>query len=93
MKVNLYTTSGCHLCELAITLLEDMVRAGEIMEIKEIEIANSEILIQEYGTRIPVVAIHEEELDWPFEIPALKKLIKKYKIQKSIKPADKDLIK
>ena len=79
MKVNLYTTSGCHLCELAVTLLEDMVRAGKIREIEEVEIANSEILIQEYGTRIPVVAIDEEELDWPFEIPALEKLIKKTK--------------
>lgn len=81
VKVLLYTTLGCHLCEDAMDLLkqyrtqqvtEPMAEnAGtEEIEIEEIEISESESLVESYGLRIPVISkLHtSEELDWPFTL-------------------------
>ena len=60
----LYTTSGCHLCEQAETLLQS---AGASVEM--VEIADDEALLERYGARIPVLrhAQTGRELDWPFD--------------------------
>ncbi len=60
----LYTTSGCHLCEQAETLLQS---AGASVEM--VEIADDEALLERYGVRIPVLrhAQTDRELDWPFD--------------------------
>ena len=60
----LYTTSGCHLCEQAETLLQS---AGASVEM--VEIADDEALLERYGARIPVLRHRETggELDWPFD--------------------------
>lgn len=62
----LYTTSNCHLCEQALELLTSQ----QNIDLTLIEIADSDALIDLYGTRIPV--LHNEsnaaELDWPFNL-------------------------
>jgi hypothetical protein len=63
ISLKLYTTSNCHLCEQAITLLEQ-----ENIALTLIEIADSDALIALYGTRIPVLQRFDNsaELNWPF---------------------------
>lgn len=62
---NLYTTSHCHLCELALQLALKHI-SPELINL--IEIANSNELIELYGTRIPVLTHTDSfaELSWPF---------------------------
>ena len=62
----LYGTLGCHLCEQALELITPLV-ASEY-DLVEIDISDSDELIERYGVRIPVVAIQgcEAEIGWPF---------------------------
>ncbi len=64
----LYTTVGCHLCDLAKEQLEPLLDAFSF-KIVEVEIADDDILLEKYGVRIPVVKInhHNNELAWPFD--------------------------
>lgn len=63
----LYTTAGCHLCELAEEIVSvHLVAYGLVLE--RIEIARSPALMERYGVRIPVLRLEGEsaELGWPF---------------------------
>ena len=61
--LTLYTTSGCHLCEHAETILE---AGGHLFE--AVDIADDLDLIERYGVRIPVVRDGAgRELGWPFD--------------------------
>ena len=67
IKVLLFTTSGCHLCELAEAMIWSVGAEPEL-----IEIADDDQLFECYGLRIPVLALalHDEpsqELGWPFD--------------------------
>lgn len=65
VQLNLYTTSNCHLCEYAAELLASI----DNIALTYIEIADSDILISLYGTRIPVLQKFDtpsDELNWPF---------------------------
>ena len=74
MIVNLYTTLGCHLCDEALTLVRQLQSTGLTIEIREIEIADSDKLMSAYGVRIPVITSDNSEGDigWPFTIEELK---------------------
>jgi hypothetical protein len=69
----LYGTLGCHLCEQAKTMLEQVLAYLESRGITaimvEVDIADSDELMQQYGLRIPVLKnqVKDEELGWPFE--------------------------
>ncbi len=67
--IELMTTSGCHLCEQALALLQQLQRDGLDIDIVEVEISLSETLTDEYGIRIPVLRRSgvSEELGWPFD--------------------------
>ncbi|TQV75602.1 glutaredoxin family protein [Aliikangiella marina] len=73
--VSLYTTAGCHLCEQAeamfLYLQQNHEQVNNNFELQEIEIANSEALVELYGVRIPVLAVGDNELGWPFELEEL----------------------
>ncbi len=68
MRVTLYTTLGCHLCEDALNLLRDLQATHPEFTIHQVEISESELLLALYGVRIPVVATghREGDLGWPF---------------------------
>ncbi len=68
MRVRLYTTAGCHLCEQAMALLALARGDGFAFDICEVEISESESLMEIYGVRIPVLALdgRSDELGWPF---------------------------
>jgi hypothetical protein len=71
----LYHTSGCHLCEKARDLLWPFLSSCQI-SLVEIDIAESDLLIESYGIRIPVlVSSSGTELDWPFDQEQIVSLI------------------
>ncbi len=79
MKLTLYSTQDCHLCEQAADLLKQVT---EKFDLEHVDIAGSadpaqsKILVEKYGIRIPVIKSGlGEELDWPFDLEMLEKFI------------------
>lgn len=72
----LYTTAGCHLCELAKELLWPILHQ-QGLRLQEIDIAESDEMIDRYGIRIPVLVSTSggEELGWPFDEKQIGKFI------------------
>jgi glutaredoxin len=54
--VTLYGKPGCHLCDDAKTVIEQ-VRTGHEFELEEVDITVDPGLFRLYGERIPVVAV------------------------------------
>lgn len=69
MKVFLYSTVGCHLCEQAKAILWPLLQHYQYC-LSEIDIAASDKLIERYGIKIPVLAVenYDAELNWPFTV-------------------------
>jgi glutaredoxin len=63
-SVVLYARDGCHLCDEARRVIED-IRGTVRFDFAEIDIETDDTLIRDYGIRIPVVTVDGEEL---FEI-------------------------
>jgi len=63
-----YSTSGCHLCDMAWEILAPLITQLPL-RLEEVDIAESDELIERYGVKIPVVKFDEnnEELGWPFD--------------------------
>jgi hypothetical protein len=70
--IQFYTTSACHLCELAEAMLDEIN-----LTVQMIEIANDDDLVTRYGTAIPVLKRLDTkaELNWPFSTSDILKLI------------------
>lgn len=68
----LYTTAGCHLCELALALLSQAAPAQLLedagIDLQLVDVANDTELFERYGVRIPVIQVASkgQELGWPF---------------------------
>lgn len=63
----LYTTAGCHLCELADAILQNLASQYQLTIIPT-EIGDDDDLVERYGIRIPVVQFTDNtEIGWPFE--------------------------
>ena len=65
----LYSTLGCHLCEVAADLISQTTN----LDFDVIDIADNDELMARYGVRIPVLAYQggSEELGWPFDAEQL----------------------
>lgn len=65
-SLKLYSTSSCHLCEKAIAILTGL--GSYDFSWQEVEIFDSDSLMEQYGTRIPVLLNCDsgQELNWPF---------------------------
>lgn len=72
--IQLYTTSACHLCELAEGMLQELNLA-----VQTIEIADDDALIARYGISIPVLKRldTQAELRWPFSISDIGQFLSK----------------
>ena len=74
-SIKLFTTSGCHLCEQAASmvsyLLANNPQMAKKFQLKEVEIANDDELLEQYGVRIPVLLVENQELGWPFDFQEL----------------------
>ena len=66
--IYLYTTLGCHLCEIAESMVQSRKEAFAI-DLVPVEISDDDALVEQYGVSIPVLkkAENEEELGWPFD--------------------------
>ncbi len=76
MKLQLYTTLGCHLCEQAESMLQQLdEQADKNFSWEAVEIAVSDAMVENYGERIPVIkrADTEEEIGWPFTLQQLER--------------------
>lgn len=67
-SIYLYSTLGCHLCELAKEIVTPLLDPDSI-QLEEIEISETDELVERYGVRIPVLKSpnHPDELGWPFD--------------------------
>jgi hypothetical protein len=68
MNYILYGTSACHLCEEAEAIIQPIQQRFGFM-LQKVDIAGTDALISEYGTRIPVLYCKEttQSLEWPFD--------------------------
>lgn len=77
--VYLYSTPGCHLCDLAWEILAPIVTHLPV-RLEEVDIAEADELIERYGIRIPVLKFveHDEDLGWPFDTGQATAYLQKY---------------
>lgn len=66
-ECQLFSTTGCHLCEVAEALLMPFVEHGLLVEL--IDIAEREDWVERYALVIPVLRRSDTgaELNWPFD--------------------------
>ncbi|MBD2858520.1 glutaredoxin family protein [Spongiibacter sp. KMU-158] len=76
ITLSLYGTSACHLCEEAEALLAQFL-VEQPWQIELIDIADSDDMIDRYGTRIPVLASAADgrELNWPFDAESVLRFV------------------
>ena len=75
-KITLYTTLGCHLCEQAEKMVNHLIdNKLANCRLSSVEISDHDGLVDRYGIRIPVLAIGDSELGWPFDITELQSWI------------------
>jgi glutaredoxin len=55
--VTVYSKPGCHLCEEAIHVLQQ-VQKQQKFELEEVNIENDPALLAEYGEQIPVITLN-----------------------------------
>ena len=60
-QVTYYTKAGCHLCEEARDMLDD-IAAQTNYELTEIDIRNNPEIFEQYRYRIPVIIIDNDTL-------------------------------
>jgi hypothetical protein len=77
MRLLLFGTSGCHLCEQADSILNDCKLNDPDLMIESIDIAEFEHWQAQYALRIPVLYHPEtrQELGWPFDQTQVKKFM------------------
>lgn len=61
MLLTLYSKPGCHLCDEALAVLEEL-RLEVPFELQELDISSEDSLHRAYFERIPVVTLDGEEL-------------------------------
>jgi glutaredoxin-like protein DUF836 len=73
VRVTLYERDGCHLCDEAGVLLDDMLGADRYARV---DIEADDALVVRYGFRIPVIAVDGvDRLEAPITAPDLRALI------------------
>ncbi|WP_082331673.1 glutaredoxin family protein [Vibrio nereis] len=66
--ITLYSTEGCHLCEMAFELCQ---QAGIAEKVDIVDIAFDDELFSRYGVTIPVLNFQGNEINWPFDLQEL----------------------
>jgi glutaredoxin len=63
IEVTIYSRSNCHLCDVALGVLEEF-RQEFNFQIKKILIDNSSELEEKYGEQVPVILINDQPHDF-----------------------------
>ncbi len=66
--ITLYSTEGCHLCEMAFALAQQ-ANVSHLVEV--VDIAFDDELFSRYGVTIPVLKVDNSEINWPFDLQQL----------------------
>jgi len=67
IELTLLTTAGCHLCEQAQALLNQLNQ--QTIQVHPVDIALDDDLLEQYGQSIPVIRFPDKcELNWPFSL-------------------------
>lgn len=66
--ITLYSTEGCHLCEMAFELCQ---QTGIAEKVDIVDIAFDDELFSRYGVTIPVLNFQGNEINWPFDLQEL----------------------
>ncbi len=78
--LTLYSTEGCHLCEMAFELTEQL---NISQQVQVVDIAFDDELFSRYGVTIPVLKYESSdgdisaELNWPFGLLELNDWLRK----------------
>jgi glutaredoxin len=74
--VTLYERDGCHLCEEARVLLDEMLGPGGYARV---DIETDDELVLRYGFRIPVIGLNGvDRLEAPITAPDLRALLAEF---------------
>lgn len=73
-SATLYGTSGCHLCDNALAIIQPLLLRFDVL-LTQIDISGNEALEDQYGIRIPVLACNGKELGWPFNAAEVEELL------------------
>jgi hypothetical protein len=73
-ELTLYHSEGCHLCELAESMLVGMQKKYEFRLIK-VDIIDHENDLIRFRDLIPVISYNDNELKWPFSYLDLDQLL------------------
>ena len=60
-RVTFYTKAGCHLCEEARDMLEDVAAITDY-ELTEIDLRSDPRIFEQYRYRIPVIIVNDEDI-------------------------------
>lgn len=76
MRLILYGTSACHLCEQAEAIILEVYAANpglaDHLPVESVDVVSDSALVERYGMRIPVLAFDQgKELFWPFDHDSL----------------------
>tara|TARA_R110001592_G_scaffold240929_2_gene501219 strand:- start:39712 stop:39969 length:258 start_codon:yes stop_codon:yes gene_type:complete len=73
----LFSTSACHLCEVAEEMLIALCQQNPDIVFEKVDISDSDMLFERYGIRIPVLRSERgEELGWPFTAVQLEAFVR-----------------
>ncbi|MTH53796.1 glutaredoxin family protein [Bacillus mangrovi] len=61
MNLAIYTRQGCHLCEDALLIVEELKKEWDFTYFV-LDIGQSDTLTEEYGLKIPVIELDGKEL-------------------------------
>jgi len=65
MKLILYGTDFCQLCDEALEVVEQALE-GRSYQLEVVDISTSDELMAKYAYTIPVLRLENAELGWPF---------------------------
>jgi len=66
VRLLLYSTEPCSLCERALDLLFSMPEL-RALTLDVVDVADDDALTERYGPRVPVLLVGSTELGWPFD--------------------------
>ena len=76
-RLTLFSTSGCHLCELAAAVVAEVSPTVGGIALEVVDIAESDVLFERYGLLIPVLRHADgDELSWPFAAVSLQDFLR-----------------
>jgi hypothetical protein len=77
IRLLLFGTFGCHLCEQAELIIKNCLANNKELTIETIDIVEQEHWQEQYAVRIPVLYHPEtkKDLGWPFNTAQVKKFI------------------